>query len=189
MRRLLVAAVLIAALSYAGGLLVTSALALSPDTYLYAVVLAPLIEESARYGIARAVGPWRLNLRAAAILGLWFGALELCAKLYNAGVHPAFDVKTLLSVAGFATSLPIHAALSVVFYGLPRRRWPIMVGLHASLNLMLLVGLSALWGTVSIPAYAAISLAAVTALCAALALAMRRMARTGGQEHVRFHLW
>lgn len=183
---ILLAAALMAVAAY-GIESVLVAWGLPANTLLSLVVVAPLIEEALRYAIAKR-WLWQLSFSGAVLFGLIVGTLEVVAKMIDSGAHVGPDVRTLLNLAGFYGSIPIHVSLSVAFYALQRRRLPILIGLHMALNLTLIVGLSLLWDRVGVPAFAAISVVAITALCFGIGYAARRLA-SEGDSHVRQHLW
>jgi hypothetical protein len=179
MNRLIVApyAGLMAIASY---LILTATTTVVPaNTYLSAVVLAPAVEETVRYFVARTMF-WRASPLMAAGIGFAIGVLEIIAKLIGSGTNIGFDVRTLLTLAGFSGSIPIHIALSVSFYSIQRLRLPKMILLHGVLNLTLLAVLGRLWGNYSVPAYAAMSIAVTTAIC--LAIAFTALARWRARE-------
>lgn len=159
-------------------------LIVNPATVLAAVIVMPVVEETTRALSAYACHVWKVPLRAAMLFGLVYGVFEMALKLSDQQAHIGPDVRTILNILGVAGSIPIHVALSVAFYSLQRARLPRMIALHGLLNLTLIVVLTPLWERVSIPVYAAISLAVVTALSVLLALWARRR-----QDHVRLDLW
>jgi hypothetical protein len=123
---------------------------------------------------ARWTGLWNTNTRMALAVGLLIGALEVCSKAYVYGKGVAFDLRSLLNLISWSSSLPIHAALSLAFYALPSWRLPLMIGLHAVLNATILAITALLWGQMSIPAIAVTSLAAITAVCTLIGWAAQR---------------
>ncbi|WP_262299025.1 hypothetical protein [Microvirga sesbaniae] len=164
-----------AALSLAGGLMAGSFV--PPNTWFVMVALQPAIEETARYMSARKF-VWEADLKTAACIGGLIGLLEIGSKALMSQMIFKLDFATLLSLIGFSPSLPIHIALSVAFYSFRRWRPAKTFGMHALLNLTLLAFAVSLWGSMSIPAYAATMVVFSVALCFTLTVVVRRIAST-----------
>jgi hypothetical protein len=144
--------------------LTAATLVFTPDTYFFDGVVAPVVEETIRYGIALNM-LWVTTPGTAAAIGAAWGFLEVAAKMIESNAHVGLDVRTLLNVAGFSPSIPIHIALSLAFYSYGRGRWWRNVLLHSALNLTLLAVAGVMWKRLDVPAYAAALVAASTAIC------------------------
>jgi hypothetical protein len=143
----------------------------NPSTYGYALVFAPVVEETFRNLAARWTGLWNAGVPVALGVGTMIGILEIFFKAVSSN---DFSFGGLVETS---SSISIHAGLSVAFYALQQWRLPIMIGLHALINGSIVYVANLVYGTMTEPAFVAtllITTTIVSALSAAIANLWRR---------------
>jgi hypothetical protein len=135
----------------------------NPSSYTYALIFAPVVEETFRNLAARWTGLWNAGVPVALAVGVMIGVLEIFFKAVS---NNDFSFGGLVE---FSSSISIHAALSVAFYALQHWRLPVTIGLHALINGSIVYAASLVYGTMTEPAYVATLLITATIVSAALA--------------------
>ena len=135
----------------------------------FAVLVVPVIEESARYYATGRVC-WTAGPCRAALIGLFIGLGEMGTRTFEAVLFASDKLHPLLFLGVISGSIPIHIALSTAFYAIWHGRWWKMVALHALINGTGVALAVSLRGRMAPSTYIATGLAAITALCLVIGL-------------------